>query len=606
MAERQNSGLRRIAGRMILFLFLVLLLAIAVVIGSMLKPLTQFVSEIITTSTHTPTYTPTSTNTPTNTPTRLATDSPKLSYIIIAPENAKLEYNATTGRGIVTWNSSYWMPTQPAATATIRYELLVTYPEFVLGPFFIDDENSYTFTALNAHRYEAVTVSLRAVGTIRIGQHDYEFGSDIVEIDWITPTATPSFTPSNTFTPTFTYTPTDTPTPTDTSTSTNTPTATSTPSATRTNTSTPTTTLTSTNTSTATNTFTPTATDTSTATATPTNTDTNTPIHTSTATLTQTFTPSDTPTPTSTNTPSRTPTPTQSFTPTNTNTPTYTYTPSTTPTPTLTPTETFTPSNTPTATDTATATLTFTPSATFTPDVNRMEVLFVVITDGVVNIRRCPATTCNPRLGVSRRGQVFQVFGRIDGSDGEWYLIAFENRPAYLAGWLTTKTSDATATSRAATATSQAATSRAGSTARARNSRATQTARARPAQIVIHTDRVNSIGNSGCSIEPESQRIGGEDMWFLIHGRRQDSVTVSLFRPNERNPLRVVLHGKRTFLNSGSNFRSGDPFIIQGYGSNERFPTGTYTIRLKVGSNTYNGSWTVSRRDQYRIWLYCR
>lgn len=65
MTERQNSGLRRIAARTLRFLVLVLLLAIAVVIGSMLDPLTQFVSEILLTSTPTPTGTPTSTSTPT-------------------------------------------------------------------------------------------------------------------------------------------------------------------------------------------------------------------------------------------------------------------------------------------------------------------------------------------------------------------------------------------------------------------------------------------------------------------------------------------------------------------------------------------------------------
>ena len=124
--------------------------------------------------------------------------------------------------------------------------------------------------------------------------------------------------------------------------------------------------------------------------------------------------------------------------------------------------------------------------------------------------------------------------------------------------------------------------------------------------VVIQTDRVNRIGDSGCSIEPESQRIGGEDTWFIIHGKRQDNVTVNLIRPNERDPLRVDAIMKRTFFNSGSNFRSGEPFIRTTYADYERFPTGLYTIQLKIGGNTYNGSWIVSRRDQYRIWVYCR
>lgn len=560
MTERENSRFRRIASRLLRFLFLILLLTIAVVIGSMLDPLTQIVGEIITTSTHTPTNTPTSTSTPTNTPTRLAKDSAKLSYKVLAPENAKLEYDAATGRGTVNWDHSYWMPTEPAGTAEIRYELSVTYPEFVLGPFIIDEENSYTFTALDAHRYETVIVSLRAVGTLQIDKHDYEFGSDIVEIVWINPTATPSFTP------TLTYTPTGTPT------ATSTPTATNTPSATHTYTST----------------------------ATSTNTSTNTP------TPTHTFTPSDTPTPTSTDTPSRTPTPTLSFTPSDTNTPTYTYTPSTTPTHTLTPTETFTPSDTPTSTDTPTETMTFTPSATFTPDINRMDVQFEVITDGVVNIRRCPGTTCNPRLGVSRRGQVFEVFGRVDGTDGEWYLIRFENRPAYLAGWLTTRTSDATATSRAATATSRVATSRAQSTARARNSRATANARARKTESALSDQAIETDGrisvqfrdlsSTFCVVSPTINEVGSN--LVIIAGDRKYSAELKIIPPGRTDSLETTREQVGEIAEAGSA-----RFVFL---NDAPFQPGIYTLRLEMAGTYYSTIyWRVRRSSNYTVVAAC-
>lgn len=545
-------------------------------LGASLEPLNEIVNNLLITSTYTPTATATATNTPTPTPTRLPLDSRHLAFRLPAPLDARLDYDPSTGSGIVTWDASEWMPTEPSIANNIRYELTAVYPDFGLGPFVVEGDLSYTFSALNAHRYSEVTIVLRAVGTILIGGHDYDFSSSTIEIKWITPTATPSYTPSNTYTPTYTFTPTDTPTATYTATETktNTPTATPTDTPTVTDTATATYTFTATNTSTATNT--------NTSTATPTDTETNTPTHTSTSTPTQTFTPSNTPTPTSTLTPSMTFTPTQ------------------------TPTETFTPSHTPTASDTPTETPTFTPSPTHTPDVSKLKVLFNIVANGTINIRSCPGTTCNPRLGLTTKGSIYEVVGQTTGTDGEWYQIKYENQVAYIAGWLTTKTSDATATSRAATATSGAATSRAQSTARSRNSSATSTARARPAHVVIQTDRVNRIGNSGCSIEPESQRLGSEDTWFLILGRRQDSVTVSLTRPNERIPLRVVSKVKRSFVNSGSNFRAGDPFILQSYGSNQRFPTGLYTIQLTLGSNRYNVSWNVSNRDQYRIWVICR
>jgi hypothetical protein len=129
---------------------------------------------------------------------------------------------------------------------------------------------------------------------------------------------TPTVTPSNT--PTSTSTDTPTPTETPTATATDTPAATDTP--------------------------TPTATNTPNVTDTPTPPATDTPITTDTPTLTATDTPdaTDTPTPTATDTPqpidSPTPTPTHTSSPTSTNTPTQTST--------FTPTWTWTPSPTPT------------------------------------------------------------------------------------------------------------------------------------------------------------------------------------------------------------------------------------------------------------------
>jgi hypothetical protein len=164
---------------------------------------------------------------------------------------------------------------------------------------------------------------------------------------WLTPSATP--TDSLTQSPTSTLTITDTPTGTATFTpmQTNTPTgtATFTPTATNTPTSTSTYAPTATNTPTSTNTFTPTATNT------PTSTNTFTPTATNTPTSTNTFTPTATNTPTSTNT----------FTPTATNTSTSTAT--FTPTPTNTSTSTATFTSTATNTPTNTATFTSTPNS---------------------------------------------------------------------------------------------------------------------------------------------------------------------------------------------------------------------------------------------------
>jgi VWFA-related protein len=200
-----------------------------------------------------------------------------------------------------------------------------------------------------------------------------------------TATFTPTDTPTNTATATETPTNTATATATPTETPTNTATATNTPTNTATNTPRPTATPTNTATATATPTETPTNTATATATDTPTNTATNTPrptataTSTPTATFTATHTPTITPNVPATQTreanliasavaatltaiPTNTPTATATATPTNTATPTET--PSNTPTLTRTPKPTQT--NTPTATATATETATATPLPTNT------------------------------------------------------------------------------------------------------------------------------------------------------------------------------------------------------------------------------------------------
>jgi hypothetical protein len=171
------------------------------------------------------------------------------------------------------------------------------------------------------------------------------------------PTQVPTWTPRPpTYTPTATSTYTVSNTPTSTSTNTATGTETYTPSITETPTETYTPSITYTPSNTATP-ITPTATYTASYTYTPSNTPTN--------TATFTFTPTYTATGTSTitYTPSQTYTPTETYTPSITSTHTYTYTP----TPTYTASLTFTPSAT--STNTYTPSITPTASHTYTPSI---------------------------------------------------------------------------------------------------------------------------------------------------------------------------------------------------------------------------------------------
>ena len=224
------------------------------------------------TATHTPTITPTNTltptptHTPTNTPTptRLARNDPQLSYLVSEPGNLSFVYDARTDSATVSWGLSDWTPSKPPDSSNISYEVRVIYPHRVLGPYTVSG-NKHTFSNLNTHPSQRLRFTVTAVGSMRIGQYEYEIKSVVATYRWIRPTATPTSTSTSTPTPTPTNTPTNTSTPT--------------------------------NTPTPTNTFTP------------------------------TFTPSNTPTPTVTFTPSNTPTPTATFTPSNTPTPTHTSTP---------------------------------------------------------------------------------------------------------------------------------------------------------------------------------------------------------------------------------------------------------------------------------------
>ena len=76
------------------------------------------------------------------------------------------------------------------------------------------------------------------------------------------------------------------------------------------------------------------------------------------------------------------------------------------------------------------------PGVTVTPDISKLEVLFRVVSNGQVNIRSCPETSCNPPMGMTRRSGVYEVIGLVSGKEGDWFQIIFENQIAYVAGWL--------------------------------------------------------------------------------------------------------------------------------------------------------------------------
>jgi len=247
-----------------------------------------------------------------------------------------------------------------------------------------------------------------------------------------------------------------------------------------------------------------------------------------------------------------------------------------------------------------------------------MKVLFKILPNGAVNIRSCPGTTCNPRIGVARRGDVFEVVGQMAGTDGEWYQIIYENRLAYIAGWLTTRTADATATSKAATSAASTAKSRAQSTVRARNSRATSTARARNSRATatakvkatiesretVETDvnyRVNFPGifPITCLVTPalnaSASAVGNV---IGIGGDNKYAVEAAITPPGSTRAFQVT---RETLIDDGIGGRAR--FMI--LSSSSRLSPGLYTIRLERALIYHEMNWRIRTSAYSALVIVC-
>ena len=372
---------------------------------------------------------------------RLPDSSPRLQFALTASRDARFSFDPRRKSVAVTWEASDWHPRSPN-DFSISYFVTVYAPDNSRIKSFTTNVPGVTLDFVYRYFGKTLKIALRAVGTIRIGGFEYDFQSDLREFRWQVPEATP--TP--------TATPTNTPTPT--ATSTPTPTATYTPTPTYTNT--PTATATSTSTPTATNTFT----------STPTSTATRLPMdapqlafqisaprhlrfthngHNDSGTISwigSAWVPDRPADASAFKYEVRVIYPHRSFGPYLVSGHSYAF-------------SSLDSNRYPHLRFTVTAVGSVRlghhkydfwsenaefewtkPGITLTPDVSDDAVIFQVVSNGPVNIRSCPGVTCDPPLGLTRRGQVFGVFEQVPGDEGEWYQIVYENQIAYIAGWL--------------------------------------------------------------------------------------------------------------------------------------------------------------------------
>lgn len=203
-------------------------------------------------------------------------------------------------------------------------------------------------------------------------------------------------------------------------------------------------------------------------------------------------------------------------------------------------------------------------------------VLFKVISNGNVNIRSCAGTSCNPPVGTSKQGDVFEVVAQKTGNGGEWYEIKYGDGTAYIAGWLTTRTSSATAAARTSVV------------------RATATT---PRLAVFETGQFNQMHgtNTTCSVIAE-RNPSSTDNLLSIGGERRGNVRIYLIRPD-----RTELHGRgeRAIEYLGERARL---FTLL---PSSMLTPGTYTYIVRMDSRDYRAHWRVRNRGYYVIAFTC-
>lgn len=198
--------------RLFRFAILLIIVAAAMFVGAGFEPLSEAVSEFIAIQTNS----------------RLPETSSRLAYSLTTPLDMKFSFDEKTKSVELSWGASNWEPSIPPASDFI-YEVSVFAPDKTRIRSFPSKSTKTSSRSLDGYLGQNLRFTVQALGTMRVGDHKYDFKSKVAEFRWIVPAATPTNTP--TITPT--NTPTNTPTSTATHTPTNTPTSTATSTPTR-------------------------------------------------------------------------------------------------------------------------------------------------------------------------------------------------------------------------------------------------------------------------------------------------------------------------------------------------------------------------------------
>jgi hypothetical protein len=179
---------------------------------------------------------------------------------------------------------------------------------------------------------------------------------------------------------------------------------------------------------------------------------------------------------------------------------------------------------------------------------------FNVIVSGNVNLRSCAGTNCDV-VQKANDGMMLTV----TGEDGDWYQVRLEDgTTAFIASRLTVRGPDR----------------------------------------VIPTDDIYIDARTGCMVGFNIKR-GEMDMSVILDGSRRGDVVVDLTRPRETIPLKVEAQLDKEFIDTG------DPYLLQYYRWNVRFPLGVYTLDIALDGKSSKVAWEADVEGEYNIYVTC-
>ena len=180
--------------------------------------------------------------------------------------------------------------------------------------------------------------------------------------------------------------------------------------------------------------------------------------------------------------------------------------------------------------------------------------LFKITVKSSINLRDCGGTDCE-QVGKAQPGEIYDVVAE----DGDWFEIRFERGTAFIAGWLTSRLPDS----------------------------------------VAETGEQLYIFSARCVVVPDLSRSSSMDINVILTGDRQNDVQVDIYRPENDKPLPVNRQLDKTFIDTGGSY------ILQTYHWNTWWPTGVYTVDVKLGSQFEKIAWNVTERADYNLFVSC-